>query len=167
MKLLREMEVLSELPPGHRRLILGAVFLHNRRTLSPGLSPRLNMVTRIIRDADKLDIISVLLSHLKPGVPQNGVVTLNLKPHPRAYSKNILRDARSGKLVKYKEMVWINDLKLLLCSWMYDFNYPVSLAIVEERQYLKSIFKLLPEEPEIIAFQEQLGKVLADGKIMG
>ena len=165
VKVLREVEVLAGLAPEHRCLILGAIFLHNRRTLAPDLSSRLNLVSRVIRDADKLDIFSVVLSHLEPGAPRNRVVTLNLKPHPQAYSKAILSGARSGKQVRYEEMAWTNDLKLLLCSWMYDFNYPVSLAIVEERQYLKKLFGLLPEDPELTAFQEELTQVVAEGGI--
>lgn len=159
---LREVNILSELNSEHRRLVLGAIFLHNRRTVPAGLGSKLDLMARIIRDADKLDIFPVLLSHLEPGSPQNGVVTLNLKPHPTAYTEKILCDVQSKKMGKYEEMVWINDLKLLQCSWVYDLHFPVSRWMVSELGYIEKIFDLLPEEPEFMALRTQLGEDLAD-----
>jgi len=159
---LREVDILSELSSEHRRLILGAIFLHNRRTVPYGLGSDLNLMARIIRDADKLDIFPVMLSHLEPGSPRNGVVTLNLKPHPTAYTEKILHDVQSRKLGKYEEMVWINDLKLLQCSWVYDLNFPVSRRMVLELGYIERTLDLLPEEPEFMALRAQLGADLAD-----
>ena len=159
---LREVDILSELNPEHRRLVLGAIFLHNRRYVPSGLAPNLDVMARIIRDADKLDIFPVLLSHLQPGAPQNGVVTLNLKPHSTQYTEKILQDVQTGKMGKYEEMVWINDLKLLLCGWVYDLSFQVSRKIVVERGYIERIFDLLPKEPEFLSLREKLQAELID-----
>lgn len=159
---LRESSILFDLAPERRRLVLGAIFLHNRRNIPPGLAPNLDLMARIIRDADKLDIFPVLLSHLEPGSPQNGVVTLHLKPHPIAYTRTILDDLRSKKMGKYDEMVWLNDLKLLLCSWVYDLNFPLSRRMLLELGYIERLFDLLPQSPEIFALRRQLKEDLTD-----
>lgn len=161
LDVLRSTDVLSDLSSGDRRLVLGAIFLHNRKNIPSGLDLNLDLLARIIRDADKLDIFQVLLSHFEPGAPENGVVTLNLKPHPTAYTEKLLRDVHSGKMARYDEMVWINDLKLLLCGWVYDLGFEVSRKIVVEYGYIERLFDLLPKGPEFAALREKLGRELA------
>lgn len=159
---LRETDVLSRLSRVHRRQVLGAIFLHNRKSFSSRLPPAMNTITRIVRDADKLDIISVLLAHFAPGAAHNGVVTLHLKPHPTAYSRHIFQSVRHGTMVNYQDMVWINDFKLLLCSWVHDFNFGVSRKMVRERRYVDGLFDLLPMSAEFNALRDQLLGVLEE-----
>jgi putative nucleotidyltransferase with HDIG domain len=156
VEVIRSTDALARLTPEHRRLVLGAIFLHNRQFISRGLSPKLDLMTRIVRDADKLDIIPVLIAHFSPDSPVNGVVTLDLRPHPTAYSESIFLKVQSGKIGKYEEMVWINDLKLLLCSWIYDLNFSVSHKTIIGEGYLDRIFGSLPDSPEFLALKEQL-----------
>ena len=87
---LKEHRVLEDLPGAVRRLVLGAVALHNRRFLPQGLPKELRDLTKILRDADKLDIFQVMLAHFKPGVKHNKVVNLELKPHPDNYTPELL-----------------------------------------------------------------------------
>jgi len=101
-----------------------------------------------------------LISHFAPNSPVNGVVTLDLKAHPTEYTEEIFLRVRSGRIGKYEEMVWINDLKLLLCSWVYDLNFPVSRQIVLQAGYLDTIFRSLPSGPDFIALREQLKEEL-------
>jgi putative nucleotidyltransferase with HDIG domain len=164
---LREKDALALLTPEHRRLVLGAVFLHNRQFISQGLPWKLDLMTKIVRDADKLDIFPVLISHFSPDSPVNGVVTLGLQAHPTAYTESIFVKVQSREIGKYEEMAWINDLKLLLCSWVYDLNFPVSRKIVLEEGYIERIFRSLPENPKFIGLKEQLTEDLAVEKGSG
>jgi hypothetical protein len=160
---LKEHRVLEELPAGARRLVLGAVALHNRRFLPRGLPEELQRLTQIVRDADKLDIFAIMLSHFKPGVGHNNVVKLELRPHPDRYSPGILDQVRRRQMVNYYEMAWVNDYKLLLCSWIYDLNYPVSLAVVREQGYLEELLGYLPRSQEMTSLVRQLREDLANG----
>ena len=65
---LKQHRVLEDLPAAGRRLVLGAVALHNRRSLPRGLPRELKDITQMVRDADKLDIFQVMLAHFNPGV---------------------------------------------------------------------------------------------------
>jgi len=161
VEVLRKTDALSKLTQEHRRIVLGAIFLHNRQFIPTALPPKLGVITRIVRDADKLDIFPVLIAHFSPNFPANGVVTLDLRPHPTAYTESIFRKVRSGEAGKYEEMIWINDLKLLLCSWVYDLNFEVSRKIVLQAGYLDSVFGSLPPDPKFIALRQQLTQELS------
>ncbi len=158
---LKQQQVLEGLAPSARKLVLGAVALHNRRFLPRGLPPEVRYLTQIVRDADKLDIFAVMLAHFNPGARHNKVVNLELKPHPDNYTPEILEQVSRRQMVNYQDMVWVNDFKLLLCSWVYDFNYGVSRAVVRERGYLEELAGYLPRSPEFVRLGRQLREDLA------
>jgi putative nucleotidyltransferase with HDIG domain len=158
---LKEHRVLADLPEATRRLVLGTVALHNRRSLPQGLAQEFKDLVKIVRDADKLDIFQVMLTHFKPGAKHNKVVNLELKPHLDNYTPELLARVRQGQMVNYQDMVWVNDFKLLLCSWIYDLNYGVSREIARERGYLEELLGYLPQSPELVRLGRQLRKDLA------
>ena len=160
---LKQHRVLEDLPAAARRLVLGAVALHNRRSLPRGLARELKDLTQMVRDADKLDIFQVMLAHFTPGARHNKVVNLELRPDPDKYTPAILARVRKREMVNYQEMVWVNDFKLLLCSWIYDLNYPVSRRVVRERGYLEKLLGYLPQNSEFKRLGEQLRGDLAAG----
>lgn len=85
---------------------------------------------------------------------------LGLKADPAAYTSSILNDALSGRLGKYEEMQWANDFKLLVCTWIYDFNFKISRDLVLERKYLDQIFASLPKEPVFQTLEQRLRQAL-------
>jgi hypothetical protein len=161
---LKEHRVLADLPGEARRLVLGAVALHNRRTLPRGLAREFHDLVKLVRDADKLDIFQVMLAHFKPGVTHNKVVNLELKLDPDNYTPGLLAQVRQGQMVNYQDMVWVNDFKLLLCSWIYDLNFRVSREIVRERGYLDELLGYLPHSPEMERLGRQLREDLTAGE---
>ncbi len=160
---LKQHQVLAALEPSAQRLILGTVALHNRRFLPPNLRPAVRFLTQIVRDADKLDIFAVMLAHFNPGQPHNKVVSLELQPHPDNFTPGILAKVQSRQMVNYQDMVWVNDFKLLLCSWVYDLNYGVSRTIARERGYVEELLGYLPRAPEFLRLGEQLRQDLQAG----
>jgi len=167
VRVLRERGVLDSLPAASRRLILGAVFLHNRKRLPEGIRPSLDRVSRILRDADKLDILRVLVDHFTPGSPPNDAVTLELKRHPSAYTPYVLERVRSRQPADYARLAWVNDMKLMACGWAYDLNFPVSRRLLLERGYLEALFRTLPSTEEMEGLREQLMRDLTNGKGVG
>lgn len=156
VRTLKRSRVLAPLPLAAQRLVLAAVCLHNRRHLPPGLPEPVRLITQVVRDADKLDIISVLVQQFQPQVPYNKVVSAGLRPHPTNYTPEILAQVRQRRQVDYNQMVWLNDFKLLLCSWLYDLNFPGSLWLLTKRGLLAALLASLPLAPEFAALRQQL-----------
>lgn len=163
VRTLKREQVLAGLPPAAQRAVLIAVGLHNRRQLPPGLSGAAKILTQIVRDADKLDIIAVMVQHFHPQAPYNKVVNAGLQPHPTAYTPAILEQVRRRRQVDYNGMVWLNDFKLLLCSWLYDFNFPVSLRLLQGKGHFGTLLESLPATSEFSSLRRQLLHDLQDG----
>jgi putative nucleotidyltransferase with HDIG domain len=162
-RILKQSAFLSSLEPQLQKVVLAAVVLHNRRFLPLGLPERFAVPAKVVRDADKLDIFAVMLTHLRPGALANHVVTLGLRDDSLSYTKEILVQVRQGCLVDYTKMVWINDFRLLLCSWIYDLNFASSRNTLLERGHLDELLAHLPETEEI---RQVARKVRVDLKAM-
>ncbi len=145
--------------PRVRRLVRAAVMLHNRRSLPPGAPADHLLATRVVRDADKLDIFRVMVSHLAPGRALNPVVTLGLKDEPGAWSACIAADIRAHRLAEYGQMEYVNDFKLLLLSWVYDLNFPAARRALLASGLVQELASRLPAAPEMA---ELVGQALAD-----
>jgi putative nucleotidyltransferase with HDIG domain len=159
-RVLRRENLLSVLPREDRVAVMTAVLVHNRRDLPTMLRGRPALLSRVVRDADKLDIIPVVLDNMEQGPEASPVVMLGLRQDEKAYSGIVLEQVLSGSLVDYRNMVFGNDFKLLLCSWALGLNFGWTRREFLRRGYLDRIFRGLPGNPVFRELKERLRKEL-------
>jgi hypothetical protein len=157
---LRE-HMLAGVPKDIKRLALGAVFLHNVRSLPPSLPADTMTVARILRDSDKLDIFRVMIAHFSQENPEHPEVALDVKPHPTAYSQDVLTQLQNGKTGDYRHIVWVNDFKLMAVGWIYDMNFRHSCQILQDLGHLDTIFESLPKDPPLLSLRSLINAHLA------
>jgi hypothetical protein len=137
--------ILGELSQGEQRVVLETVRLHNKKTLPRDLDEPLGTVVRAVRDADKLDIVPVVLDKVAPGAPDNPVIRLGLDLDQNAFTPSVFDQVAAREMVEYTAMRYVNDFKLLLVSWSYGLTYTWTRKQVLQRGYLDNIFRLLPQ----------------------
>lgn len=157
---LRAWNALGGLERADRALVLGAVVLHNRKSVPERISPELTLLTNIVRDADKLDIVRIMLDHLRPSGRRSDVVTLHLPDEPGRYTSEIATQIRQGRIGDYALMRYENDFKLLLLSWVFDLNFRASRRAFLERGHADELFALLPRSPELTSLADGIYEVL-------
>jgi len=150
-KVLLEHQTLKRLPKTEQDLIIRCVTLHNAFAVPRGLDEDTLLFTRLIRDADKLDIWKVFLDYYAmPADQQPSAVGLGLADTP-GYSPEVLACLRGGLMVQLSSLTTLNDFKLLQLSWIYDLNFSASFAIVEERDYINRMAATLPGTEDVAA----------------
>jgi len=153
---MRDSGVLDGLLPEDRKLVLGAIFLHNRPVLPTRLSSAQSLIVRILQDADKLDIIPTVIANLDPAAPSRRVVSLGLQLDPNQYSEAVYNNIAGRRTVNMSEMVWLNDFILMLLGWLPTLNFPASRRAVLERDYPERLLALLPPRQELLALGEDI-----------
>jgi putative nucleotidyltransferase with HDIG domain len=150
VRILREEGILDILPDVDRRLILAAVFWHNRAAPPPeGGRGRLPFFARLLRDGDKLDIWRVVtFDYKRAGGPRNTILGLGLPDDPRISSK-VMEEILAGEQVSSHNLRTRNDFKLMQLSWIYDINFFYTFRQVLEREYLEIIRDSLPPSEEV------------------
>ena len=133
--------------PGDRELLLCVVEYHNRkRTDIPrGLSPEQNRFLSLIRDADKLDIMELVLR----AVVIDGFQDLReMLPHirlSRELSPGVLMEAAKTGSVSNGNLSTLADFLVMVATWCYDMNYPPTRHLAVKRGILPRIRRELPD----------------------
>lgn len=148
-RVLVEDDVLGFLPAGQRRLILRAVTLHNVFALPAGLDERLDLLVRLVRDADKLDIWRVFAEYFgQPEEERASAAALGFPDTPTC-SPAVVEALLAGRIVELSQVATLNDFRLLQLSWVYDLNFAPACALALERSYLRHLAAGLPSGKDV------------------
>jgi len=163
VEVLRAEGVLDILPAEERQWVQTAVGLHNRKSLPSTLKGRALLFTKLIRDADKIDIFRVVLEYYRSrrGNPQSSC-TLELEielPDAPQYNPEVLKAVRNEEAVDWGKLRTLTDARLCQLGWVYDLNFTPSLRRIDECGYLTELIGFLPSDD---AVQRLCQKVLDD-----
>ncbi len=148
-KVLIENNVLNAASDRDRNIVVRSVALHNVFSLPKRLDEETRLFTRMVRDADKLDIWSIFIDYFAaPEEERAGAAALGLPDTP-AYSAAVLDALLRREMVDLSLLATLNDFRLLQLAWIFDLNFPRSFAILRERAYIDRLAAFLPEDPEI------------------
>lgn len=132
--------------PVLRRRVLTAVGLHNRFTLPPALPEETAVVAHVVRDADKLDILRVMHETLCGPEPYHPTVVLGLPDSPDLVSDAVLRAAREQRVASYADLLSVNDLRVLLGTWLFDMHFAASRRQFATDGHARHLLEKLPED---------------------
>jgi hypothetical protein len=132
-------KMLISLQPGEQEIITKAVKFHNRKDLPAGESEGVIFFLKLIRDADKLDILEVLTNYYSsPEYGSNPALELDL-PDTQELSKEVVAELLDNKPVNAENLRSPGDFKILQLSWVFDLNFAFSLKYVNEHNFVDKI----------------------------
>lgn len=148
-KILFDKGILKILTEREQELILHAIRFHNAFSVPDIHDGDSLLLLRLIRDADKLDIWRVFLEYYEcPAEERASAVGLGLPDTPE-YSQEVLACIFEKRIALLSNLRTITDFKLLQLSWIYDLTFKTSLRMFQERGYLESFTKTLPNTDEV------------------
>lgn len=153
---LESAEVLEGLDPEESNLIKLAVGYHSSFDLPEDLSGRRLLFTRMIRDADKLDILYTFTGYYTSTDRQPDTVLESGLPDTPGYSRVLAQNLLRRERCSYHEVKNFNDRKLLLLSWVYDINFRYTLSEIRENRYIEKIIGCLPDTEDTRAIKSCL-----------
>ena len=159
-KILKQQNFLANESDYTTRLVRAAVGMHNRFVLPAQLAYAYQTVTKVVRDADKIDILRVLAEYMKPGGKQSNVVTANLPDQPKLWSQAVYADVIAGRNASYTDMRYLNDFRLVLGSWVYALNFEQSRNLIAAQGHWAKVLAGLPEGEEMNKLKLVLNKAL-------
>ena len=164
VSLLKESDIIRQTGCAGEELVFCAIGLHNKFELPKNLPERELLHARLLRDADKLDILHVLTAYYtdKNSVP-NHTLTWEL-PMGTRVSPNVAREIMAGKLVSKKEVISELDVKIMQLSWVYDLNFKPSFEHLLKMRFLEKIYQTLPKNDIIIDIYRKV-KVFAENRL--
>ena len=149
VNILKENRVLNRFDDSIQSLILRTISYHNRAVLPEQETDRCLFFSRLLRDADKLDIWRVVTDYYnRNDGTKNGAIELGL-PDTAGFSDEIYQDLINKRIVDIKHLKNLNDFKLLQIGWIFDINFVPTFQSIKTRHYLDMIRHALPESEKI------------------
>ena len=150
LEILHQTQILDRFDKTEKKFIEKAIEYHNLKELPEGLNGDLLLYSKLIRDADKLDIFFVATECYKQLRMNPESVMLEIEfPDTPEYTPSVLEDLLAGEKVNYKMLNTFNDMKLLQLGWVYDINFVAALERIKKRGFLDMVLDFLPQTEDI------------------
>jgi len=142
-KVLKREGVLNDLASEDRSVILDAIYYHNKLAVPESFRDLRLLLSQLVRDADKLDILRVFDEVREKG---SGTETVNLGlPECPDISPSVFREFMQGDVVRFKNIRTSADFLVMRLSWLYDINFQPTLKRIIERGYIKRMEQQIPD----------------------
>ncbi|NQT72013.1 MAG: HD domain-containing protein [Chloroflexi bacterium] len=148
VQILKEKQTLNNLGNEDQELIFRAIAYHNRQFLPKDESERCLYFSKLLRDADKLDIWKVFTDSYIDGANLSKAVIHGLQD-TSGISDTLYNDLIRGNVANYADAKNLNDFKLLQTGWVYDVNFIPTFRRIQERGYLIATRNALPQSAQI------------------
>lgn len=150
LRVMKEERVLEDYDPQERIWIERAVEYHNKKALPQGLDEKTELFSKIIRDADKIDIYFLIAKNLEMYFANPCTFKLEIEfPDEPKCSPQILEAVEKGQLIDYALLRTLSDAILLQIGWVYDMYFDATVRRVVEKEYLKQFINWLPDTDEV------------------
>jgi HD superfamily phosphohydrolase YqeK len=161
VKVLKEAEILDTLSRREKDIILTAILYHNSFIL-PELPKSHDLFSRIIRDADKLDIFRFILESEGKRITGELQKTIHLELDDFPTCSDAMAESiLNNQCCLYRDLKTAHDFKMLQLSWVFDINYPYTFKLLQERNYLSSLGSLLPQDPKILQLIDHVNRFVS------
>lgn len=169
LKILEKAEILASFPLAEKNIILKAIEYHNLIEIpileydeSLEDSRELLFYSRLIRDADKLDILKLVSQDCKEK-ERNPALEYSLPDTPGC-AQAIIADILENRMAKIGDVKNRNDMKLLRLSWVFDINFLATFVILKQEGYLDIILSSISDVEEICLIKTHIKKYLDQAK---
>jgi hypothetical protein len=141
--------VLNCLNDSIKDLAYRVISYHNRPFLPDVETDTCLFYTKLLRDADKLDIYRVLTRYYRRSDDSsNSAIELELPDTPEISDK-VYEAVTNKKIVDIRHIQTFNDFKVLQIGWIFDLNFQPTLDAVISRNYINDIYGALPASDKL------------------
>ena len=133
--------------------ITESVRWHNKKKLPEDLDDRYLPFCKLVRDADKIDVLCLVQDHIARGKIEE------LLPRHKInapLSESVLKEVEENGLISYKNASSLADFLLMQITWLLDINYAASMKMLDELVVVEGIIEQLPLNRTALKVLEKL-----------
>jgi len=156
LKVINSSGVLSGLHRNERNLIRKSIWHHNKYRIPATEKADIALFSKLIRDADKLDILGIVALHFESrDLHPNQALDFGLADEMRL-TEEVVSDILQEKMARIGALRSLGDMRLMYSSWIFDINFPITFASIKEKGYLERLLDDQSLGPEIIQVRDFL-----------
>ncbi|MBI5055344.1 MAG: HD domain-containing protein [Nitrospirae bacterium] len=154
--------VLQRIPADEQALIINAVRFHGVLLIPSVMDEKTIFMLKLIRDADKLDILRVFIEFYEAPEDEKASATAHGMPDTPEYSKDMLQSILERKIASYSKARNQNDFRLMKLSWVYDLHFQATFRLLQERDCINRIARKMPQTDEILMAIKKLQQYISE-----
>lgn len=129
-------------------IILKSIEYHNKYEIPKDLDEKTNMFAKLIRDADKIDILYLFTTG-----------ELKRELEDVEFNENIYQTLLNKKCINRKDLKTKTDRLAVPIGFIFDINYKESFKCLKETKYIETIINNYKEQTNNIKLKEQLEEI--------
>ena len=145
VSILYDNNVLARLNPSDQIVVETAVLHHNKHQLPKLENDRCYLFSKLIRDADKLDIFRVIRDNYNAAADEEE----SHLPGGTDISEKVLSDVTNKAIVRHVDIRSRIDRVFFWVAWLFDINFATTLRHIIDRGYYDMLRSMLPETGNI------------------
>jgi len=155
VKVLKESNILEEfeIDKEDYEVVYKAIDNHNQFKINSGLNERELLFSKLIRDADKLDILYAL---------GNKEIKEKLKQDDCEITKQLQEDFFSNKIGNLKDRKSYNDHLVITFCFIYDINFKETYEIIKENKYYEKIYERINRKDIFEKYLNHINKYIKE-----
>lgn len=165
VSILKEENLFEVLKVENKETVFAAILNHNKFKIQDGLTGQELLHAKLLRDADKVDILKVLTEYYSK---RNGIANHTLTwdlPKGAVVSPAVAKEVLAGKMVIKKNIASEIDIKIMQLSWVFDVNFRPTFEYLMKNRYLENVYNSLPKNDLVIEIYRKI-KVYTENRLM-
>jgi len=162
---LKSNSTFNSLDEQSKMVITEVILNHHAAEISKKDNPVSLFFSRLLRDADKLDIWRLTADSLADRTKKSNLaIEYGLVEKPTlttSFCQNIIE----GGLPKKEDVATFNDYLVFQMSWVFDLNFRKSFQLLNKMQYMRHIYEALPKHDMIFEIYRMI-KIHIENQIL-
>lgn len=146
--ILENSQILDIISNEEKNVVLKAIKYHNAYKLPKEEDERVLFFSKLIRDADKLDIYKMHVKYIEEKSEYHKPI-LKKFPDVPEYTMQNIHDILNNEVPENDNMKTYNDLKLVYISWIFDINFDFTIKRIADNKYMERLIANLPDNEDI------------------
>ena len=128
-------------------IILKSIYYHNKHTIPNDLDEKTTMFAKLIRDADKIDILYIYT-----------IKQIDL-PLDNEFTKDIYESLLKENTIAREDIKTKTDRLAVTFGFIFDMNYKYSFEYLKDKKYFDTIVDIYKEKLNNEVFRNQLEEI--------
>ena len=154
VRVLKETNILDKTPINKEdyEVVYKAIDNHNQFKINEGLTERELFFAKLIRDADKLDILYAL----------GNKEIKSLRQDDKEITNKIEEDFFNNKDINKKDIISLNDSLIISFGFIYDINFKETIEIINNEKYYDKIYKRINRKDIFKKYLDHVNKYMKE-----
>ncbi|OGV67257.1 MAG: hypothetical protein A2283_04930 [Lentisphaerae bacterium RIFOXYA12_FULL_48_11] len=161
-QIIAKSDILSGLCESEQNQILNSVRYHNKKTIDPGMNSEELRFVNLIRDADKLDILSIVYETIKNNRHKDYPEILSHVDPDGPATPELIAEIRKCGHGSYENVRSMTDMNLMRMTWVYNINYMPALQRLAKRGHLDQLDETMIKNPDVEELLAKARNFVAD-----